>query len=309
MVDLSIIIVSFNTAKLTLEAVKSIEKNNKKELENGVYEIIISDNNSKDETVKMISEFKKKTKIKNITIIENKKNLGFSKGSNIGIKNANGRYLLFLNSDTLVYEDTLQKMVSFMDKNKNTGAATCEIRVPAGGIDEGSHRGFPTPWNAFCHFSKLERIFPKSKIFAGYTQGWKDLKTIHTVDSIVGAFMMVRREAGEQIGWWDEDYFFYGEDLDFCYELSQKGWKIYYVPIVSILHYGGVSSGIKKQSQGLTTADRERKLMVQNARFNAMRIFYSKHYANKYPNLVTWLVFKGIDFLWRKNTYPLVSKN
>lgn len=300
--DLSIIIVSYNTAKLTLETVVSIEKNYPKEVASGVFEIFVSDNASTDGSVEALKAYKKKSKIQSLHILDNKKNLGFAKGNNIAVKQAKGRYILFLNPDTVVYEKTLTEMIKFMDTHHDAGAATCKVEIPQGGIDEASHRGFPTPWNAFCHFSKLERLFPKSKIFAGYTQGWKDLNSIHTVSAIVGAFMFVRRIAGEQIGWWDEDYFFYGEDLDFCYMLGKKGWNIYYVPTVAILHYGGVSSGIKKQSQNITTANVERKIRMQNARFDAMRIFYKKHYTTTYPALVTWAVMQGINYLHKRNT-------
>ncbi len=301
MITLSIIIVSYNTQKLTLETIESVEKNYPKEVSNGEFEIIVSDNDSKDGSVEALEEYKKKSKIKTLIILDNKKNLGFAKGNNVGIEKSKGRFLLFLNPDTVVYPKTLTEMIDFMEKHPDGGAATCRIEIPNGGIDEASHRGFPTPWNALSHFSGLEKIFPKSKMFAGYTRGWEDMSITHIVPAIVGAFMMVRREAGEQIGWWDEDYFFYGEDLDFCFMLGVKGWKIYYVPTVSILHYGGVSSGIKKQSQNITTSNVERKIMAQNARFDAMRIFYKKHYMNKYPGIVNWAVLKGIDYLHHKN--------
>ena len=300
-IDLSIIIVSYNTQKLTVETVASVEQSCLEEVKVGKYEIFVSDNNSTDGSVEAIEKYKKTSKIKYLHILDNKKNLGFAKGNNVAVKKSKGRYVLFLNPDTVVYPKTLQTLIEFMDTHQDAGASTCKISIPSGGIDEASHRGFPTPWNAFCHFSGLEKVFPKSKIFAGYTQGWKDLNTIHTVPAIVGAFMMVRRAAGEQIGWWDEDYFFYGEDLDFCFMLGEKGWKIYYVPTVSILHYGGVSSGIKKQSQNITTANIERKIMVQNARFDAMRIFYKKHYMQKYPPFITWFVMQGIQILHKKN--------
>src|SRR5581483_4062289 len=101
--------------------------------------------------------------------------------------------------------------------------------------------------------------------------------------------------------WWDEDYFFYGEDLDFCYRIRKAGYNIYYVPEVSILHYGGVSSGIKKSSQNITTANREIKTKVQGWRFDAMRIFYKKHYSKTYPKFITWMVMKGIDLLHKRN--------
>lgn len=306
MIDVSIIIVSFNTAKLTVETVASIEKSYPKEVAMGKYEVIVSDNNSTDGSVKALQDYKKTSRMKVLMILDNKKNLGFAKGNNVAVKKAKGRYVLFLNPDTVMYPRTIPTLVDFMDTHKTAGAVTCKVKIPNGGIDEASHRGFPTPWNAFTHFSGLEKAFPRSRLFAGYTRGWENMGGIHTVPAIVGAFMLVRREAGEQIGWWDEDYFFYGEDLDFCYSLGEKGWKIYYVPTVSILHYGGVSSGIKKQSQGITTANVERKIMVQNHRFEAMRIFYKKHYMKKYPRFVTWAVFKGIDYLHKKNL-PKVS--
>jgi GT2 family glycosyltransferase len=113
--------------------------------------------------------------------------------------------------------------------------------------------------------------------------------------------MMVRREAGEQVGWWDEDYFFYGEDLDFCYELKKSGWKIYFVPDVKTLHYKGVSGGIKKHSQNLTTADKSTKRRATHARFDAMKIFYKKHYMKKYPFFITRLVFWAIDIKYYFN--------
>ena len=297
LIDLSIVIVSYKTRDLTLECVKSIVKTAK----GFTYEIIVSDNDSGDGTVEALTEFKKENHTVPLIILDNKKNLGFSKGNNAGVKISKGRYLLFLNPDTVVHEKTLSTMIEFMDSNPDAGASTCKLEIPNGGIDEASHRGFPTPWNAFCHFSGLEKIFPKSKFFAGYTQGWKDLNTIHAVDAIVGAFMIVPRLVGEKVKWWDEDYFFYGEDLDFCFNIRKAGYKIYYVPTVSILHYGGVSSGIKKSSEGITKANSETKIRVQNARFDAMRIFYKKHYSTSYPKLITWAVLKGIDYLHKKN--------
>jgi GT2 family glycosyltransferase len=122
-----------------------------------------------------------------------------------------------------------------------------------------------------------------------------DLNTTHKIDVLAGAFMLVRREAGEQAGWWDEDYFFYGEDIDFCFMLKKKGWSIYYVPRVFITHYKGVSGGIKSVSKGITTASKETKKRVTKWRFKAMRIFYDKHYKQKYPWIINFLVDKGIS--------------
>lgn len=307
MIDLSIIIVNLNTKQFVLDALTSIEKNYKEEVAKGTYEIIISDNGSIDGSVAAFREYKKTSSMKLLMILDNKKNLGFAKGNNVGVKKAKGRYILFLNPDTVMYPKTLSMLIDFMDTHTDAGAAGCRVDVPTGGIDEASHRGFPTPWNAFTHFSGLERKFPHSKLFAGYTRGWEDLNKIHEVPSIVGACMLVRREAGEQVGWWCEEYFFYGEDLDFCYSLWEKGWKIYYIPTVHILHYGGVTIGIKKYSQHTSSEDIEKKRFSQMHRFEAMRIFYKRHYMKKYPKFITWAVFKGIDYLHKKNA-PKVTK-
>jgi GT2 family glycosyltransferase len=141
----------------------------------------------------------------------------------------------------------------------------------------------------------LAKIFGKTKLFGGYNLEYLDLAKTHQIDALAGAFMLVRKKAGEEAGWWDEDYFFYGEDLDFCLMLEQNGWKIYYVPEYSALHYKGVSGGIKRVSKDITTADEQTRIKSQKERFRAMRLFYQKHYEQKYPWLITRLVYSGIS--------------
>ncbi len=285
--DLSIIIVSYNTKEFLKGCIESIYKTTK----NIKFEIIVVDNNSSDTTVQLLE----KLKTDNFRFIANNQNLGFSKANNLGVKKATGKYLLFLNPDIEVHENTLEEMVKFMDQHEDGGAATCKVIMPNGEIDDASHRGFPTPWNSLAHFSGLSKLFGKRKLFGGYNLKHLNLATMHEIEALAGAFMIVRRSAGEQVGWWDEDYFFYGEDLDFCYMLKQHSWKIYYVPDYSVLHYKGVSGGIKKTSQDITTASKETKTRATKARFNAMRIFYKKHYEGKYPRFVTRLVYMGIS--------------
>jgi GT2 family glycosyltransferase len=291
MTDLSIIIVSYNTRDLITACLDSIKETAK----NISYEVFVIDNASSDDSQEVIKKYIQGDKSKKVFFVENDKNLGFSAANNKAMKNVLGRYILFLNPDTVVYPKTLDYMVKFMDENKKVGAATCELLMPNGKIDDASHRGFPTPWNSFNHFSGLAKLFPKSRIFSGYSQGWKELKKTHEVDALAGAFMIVRREAGDQAKWWDEDYFFYGEDLNFCYELIKHGWKIMYVPEVSILHYKGVSGGLKKVSENITKANSEVKKRATKARFDAMRIFYKKNYEDKYPKFLTKLVMLGIS--------------
>ncbi|MEK7450404.1 MAG: glycosyltransferase family 2 protein [Patescibacteria group bacterium] len=284
MIDLSIIIVNYNTKSFLKNLLDSIKKSVSKRI---TYEVIVIDNASTDGLPTETLSFK---------LIKNKENLGFSKANNQGIKaSQKSRYLLFLNPDTVMQNNTVEEMIKFMDAHRDAGAATCKIVMPNGEIDDASHRGFPTPWNSFSYFSGLSKIFPKSKLFNGYNLGWMNFGKVHEIDACAGAFMIVRREAGEAIGWWDEDYFFYGEDLDFCYMLKQLDWKIYYVPQVWILHYKGVAGGIKKISQNISTADLETKKRATKARFSAMKIFYKKHYVKKYPKIITWLVMLAIN--------------
>jgi GT2 family glycosyltransferase len=287
MIDLSIIIVNYNTKEFLKNCLKSVIDSTR----NISYEIIVVDNASHDGSPEMV-----KKEFSNVRVIANKQNVGFSKANNQGVKiSEKSRYVLFLNSDTIVQNKVLEEMIKFMDCHKDAGAATCKLIMPNGKIDDATHRGFPTPWNAFCHFSGLSRVAPKSKIFTGYTLGWMDLGKTHEIDALAGAFMLVRRPAGEEVKWWDEDYFFYGEDLDFCFMLKQKGWKIYYVPDFFIKHFKGVSGGIKSVSKNITTASEETKIRATKSRFNAMRIFYKKHYKDQYPRIINFLVNAGIS--------------
>ncbi len=308
-VDLSIIILSYNTKDITLDAIKSIEKNYPKDVSSGNFEVIVTDNQSPDGSFQAFKEYRKHTKIKSFHPVDNGGNIGFAAGNNKGLPYAKGRYILFLNPDTIVYPKTLTYLLQFMDSHPDAGAATCKLMNKHGDMDFNCHRGFPTPWNAFTFFSGLQRKFPKSRLFAGYTQGWKDLNTTHKIDALEGAFMMVRREVGEKVGWWDDDYFFYGEDLQFCYDIQKLGYNIYYVGEVQIMHIGGASSGIKAASQNVTTANVEGKRRAQGWRFDAMRIFYKKNYHDKYPALVQWGIFKGIDLMQKRALSRLKVQN
>ena len=210
---------------------------------------------------------------------------------------------MFLNPDTILSPEALSFMLKFMDTHPSVGVSSPRLELTSGDLDEASHRGFPTPWNSFTHFLGLRRVFPKSKVFAGYTLGWKlEDREPHEVDSVVGAFFLVRREAGEQVGWWDEDYFWYGDELDFCFRLKEKGWKVYFVPQIKVLHYKGVAGGIKSHSKNISTASIQTRIKAAKSSTQAMRIFYKKHYSNKYPAPVRWLVLSGIGAIERYRT-------
>lgn len=283
--DLSIIIVNYKTQSLTLQTLESVfaarPPQNK-------LEVILVDNGSGDGTPEAVGRDYPAVKI-----IESRENLGFAGGNNLGLRRAKGRYQLLLNSDTLIGKDTLVKMIDFMDSHSRVGLATCRVELADGKIDPASHRGFPTPWASLTYYLGLERLWPKSRLFGRYHQGWKDLRTVHEIDTPVGAFFMIRREALRQVGLLDEKFFMYGEDVDLAFRIKQAGWQISYAPITRITHLKG-ASGINKPVKAI-------RIKTTQAFFEAMKWFYKKHYAKKYGFAVKWLVFLGIDSvkLWK----------
>ncbi len=285
--ELSIIIVNFNSKKFLKNCLESILSSQLNDLK---LETIVVDNASKDGS----SQFVKKN-FPLVTMVNSKKNIGFSKANNLGIKKAKGNYILVLNPDTVLSPKTLLEGIEFMEKNPRVGISTCRLELEDGVLDWASHRGFPTPWASFTYFTKLEETFPKFKIFGQYHLTWKDFGSIHEIDSPAGAFLLIRRKVIEEIGMFDEDFFLYGEDLDFAFRAKQKGWKIMYYPLTTATHYKGISSGIKGHSQKLTTANKKTKLRNLNHFYDAMRIFYSKHYQKKYPSFVNFLTTLAIE--------------
>lgn len=303
---LSIVILNYNTRELLYQCLSSLglaflSGADRPFFPEESFEVFVVDNASNDDSAEMVAD-----DFPWVKLISSSENVGFAAGNNLAIPQTRGRYVLFLNPDTVVPEGTLAEMVRFMDARSEVGAATCYTELASGQMDINCHRGFPTPWAAFCHFAKVETIFPRSPVFSQYYQGWKDLTTTHEVDALGGAFMLVRRDAAEAVrvptcgqGWWDEDYFFYGEDLDFCYRLKMGNWRVFYHPEVKIIHYAGAASGMKESSREITTATWETKALVLRASTEAMKIFYRKHYRKVYHRLVTWSVLTSIWILSR----------
>ncbi len=286
--DVSIIIVSFNTKELLADCLKSAKAANS----NLKAELFVVDNNSTDGSADMV-----KKDFPNVNLIANHENVGFSSANNQALVQAKGKYLLILNPDTKLMPQTLKIMKSYMDKNPNVAVSTCRVELPNGQLDIDCRRHFPTPWRAFCHFSHLSKIFKGSKLFDQYNMGYLSDAKEHEIDSCVGAFMFIRRESAEKVGYFDEDFFFYGEDLDWCWRFREYGYKITYNPATKIIHYKGVSSGIKKISKHLTLATRSsrRKAILESTR--AMELFYKKHYFQKYPFFIDKLIIATIKVL------------
>jgi len=294
-VDLSIIILSYNTRPLLRNCLQAISRAKKNDYQ---IETIVVDNDSSDGSQKMVVD-----EFLWVKLIKSRKNLGFAGGNNLGFKSTRGRYLLFLNSDTEIMPEALIKMVEFMDKNLKVGASTPKTLLFSGGMDQDCHRGFPTPWASVTYFLGLEKLFPKSKIFGQYHQFYLDLNKIHEIDAGFGTFMFVRQKALEQVGNWDENYFFYGEDLDLFYRIKKADWKIMFYPEPLVIHHKGASSGLRKESKEVARPSRETRIKVAKASIKAMEIFYKKFYQDKYPSWLTWVVLLGIKV---KGCYRIV---
>jgi GT2 family glycosyltransferase len=166
--------------------------------------------------------------------------------------------------------------------------------LASGEMDPDCHRGFPTPWASITYFSGLERLFPKSRIFGQYHQHYLNLNKVHEIDAGFGTFMMVRREVIDQVGGWDDQYFFYGEDLDYFYRIKKAGWKVMFYSKPLLTHHKGASSGLRKESRAVTRASRETRVKTAQESIRAMEIFYKKFYQDRYPRVITFLVVLGI---------------
>lgn len=199
--DLSILIVNYNTCQLTVDCLRSVFASETEY----TYEVILIDNNSKDESIQTIRELFPRVKL-----IENTENTGFAKANNQGMEVAEGRYMLLLNSDTIIQQDTIQTMVAFMDYNPIIGASGCKIVLPDGSLDKACKRGFPTPSASFYYAFGLSKLFPNKPEFNQYQLGYLNPDVEYPVDCLVGAFMLVRRETIEQVGGLDETFYVRG---------------------------------------------------------------------------------------------------
>jgi hypothetical protein len=266
MIDLSIIIVNYNVKEFLKNLLNSLQK----AVKNLNTEIIIVDNASTDGSVEEISRV-----FKDVQIIANIKNLGFGKANNIALEKAKGKYILLINPDTIVREDTFSKMIEFFETNNQAGMLGCKVLNPDGSLQLPCRRSFPTPWVSFTKVAGLSSLFPNSRLFAKYNLTYLDENEVNEVDAISGAFMMLRREVYEKIGGFDPQFFMYGEDLDLCYRTQQSGYKVYYVPHTEIIHYKGEST-------------RRSNLDETRVFYNAMSLFVKKHFSASF--FVEWIL-------------------
>ena len=256
--DLSVIIVSYNVRYFLEQCLISVRRAS----ENLDCEVFVVDNNSTDGSCSMVSREFPET-----ILIMNNENRGFSAANNQALKSASGRYILLLNPDTIVEENTFKSCISFMDNHPDAGATGVRMINGKGKLLPESKRALPTPRTAFFKMSGLSFLFPKSRFFNRYYLGHLDTLETTKADIISGAFMFLRSDAVRKTGLLDEEFFMYGEDVDYSYRLQKAGYNNYYFPGAKIIHYKGEST----KKENLNT--------VVNF-YRAMLIFVRKHFSN-----------------------------
>lgn len=270
--DLSIVIVNYQTFELTRNTINSIFQYDYP----FSLEVIVVDNASGDDSLSRLQEyFKDKVKF-----IASKKNNGFAAGNNQALEVAKGRYVLLLNSDTIVWENTLENIYGYMEGHTDVGATGCRVLLENGDLDKACKRTFPNVKNSFF---RLFHIPTKSQDNNYNLDNLPD-DEIYEIDCLTGAFMFIRKDVLDEIGFLDETFFMYGEDIDLCYRIKQAGWKIIYYGKSKITHLKGASS--KKQKS---------KLIYEF--YRAMYIYYKKHHSDESSFIVNIVVYFGIFVL------------
>lgn len=272
---LSVIILNYNTKELLSDCLKSV----KDHMDEVPMEVIVSDNSSTDGSQEMV-----KSKFPWVKFIEGP-NEGFSKGNNRARPLVTGEMVLFLNPDTLVHDNVFAWTVRYLEEHPKVGAVTCKLILPDGSMDKDVRRKFPTPW---VSFNKL--VLGKSRDY--YYEDIPNTST-HEVEAIQGAFFLSWKKILDDVGWFDSAYFFDGEDVDLCYQIYKKGYKLVYYPDVYITHLKGVTKGkVKKWRHKLTDAQRRK---IRLAGVASMELFYRKNLWKKYPLLFNYFVILGIN--------------
>jgi GT2 family glycosyltransferase len=228
--------------------------------------VFVVDNASSDNSVAYLKEQFPQKDYPNLHIIANARNVGFSRANNQAVHLAKGKYILFLNPDTLIAENTLGECLRFAEQQEKFGALGVKMLNDAGRFAKESRRGLPTPWVSLCKMLGLTSLFPKSRTFAHYYMSFLDKEQPAKIEIISGAFMFVSRKALEACGSFDEDFFMYGEDIDLSYRILKGGFHNFYLPL-PILHYKGEST--QKSSYRYV-----------HVFYEAMLIFFQKHYGN-----------------------------
>ncbi len=271
---LSVIIVNYNVKHFLEQCLHSVIKAS----EGAEAEIFVVDNASVDGSCQMV-----RGRFPGVRLIENEKNLGYSVANNQAIRESSGEFILLLNPDTVVGEDTFSRVLRFMEEHPEAGGLGVKMIDGKGKFLPESKRGLPTPWEAFYKISGISRIFPKSKKFGKYHLSWLNENEIHPVEVLCGAFMLLRRKTLDKTGLLDETYFMYGEDIDLSYRILKAGYTNYYFPEVTIIHYKGEST-------------RKSSINYVKMFYNAMDIFASKYFSPNNAKIFSLIIHIAIYF-------------
>jgi len=272
---LSVVIVNYNTPDLVNQAVRSIEDTTTL----SDYEIVVVNNGGAEMTYAAANE-----KVTSLAA-ENK---GFGHACNIGARAARGKYLLFLNPDTLMHNQTLDKSVAYMEQNPGIGMLGVCSRRENGAFDHGCKRGFPTPFASLCYFTGMDKLFPKSRQIGAYRQTFLPEDGINDVDSVSGAYMLIPNALFRELNGFDVSFFMYGEDLDLCYRVKQADRRVVYYGEAAITHLKGQS--------GLLTSS---KAVVDHF-YDGMVMFYNKYYQAEYGTFMAKIAMFGITTMRKR---------
>ncbi|MCK5344683.1 MAG: glycosyltransferase family 2 protein, partial [Candidatus Heimdallarchaeota archaeon] len=273
MIDISVVIVNYNVKEFVYNLINSLEKARKKLS----LEIFVIDNASVDGSVEFLqSRFNDK-----IVLISSTENLGYGKAANIGFAKAKGKYVLLINPDTLIKEDTLQVLFEFMESHPEAGMAGCKLLNPDGTFAIDSRHSIPSVSSALWRVMGLSNIFPKSKIFGDYNLTWMDENIQSPVPAVSAAFMFCRTEDIHKLGGFDEQFFMFCEDIDLCKRMNDNNRVIYYIPETTVIHYKGEST--KRNS-------------IDHVRNHGKSLnqFFNKYYGHSYSKFFRIFVKFGI---------------
>lgn len=254
---LSIVIVNYNVKYYLHQCLMSVEK----AMRDFTCDVVVVDNCSSDGSVEFLRKMHPC-----VRFIENSENQGYACANNIAIRESNSDYVLLLNPDTIITEETLASCLAFMDEHPKAGVLGLKMLKENGTFALESRRGVPTPSTAFYKMCGLTSLFPKSRMFGKYYMQYLDKEEVNRIEIVSGAFAFLRRQCLNETGYLDEDFFMYGEDIDLSYRILKRGWENYYLP-TPILHYKGEST--QKSSYRYVYRF-----------YNAMLIFFNKHYGH-----------------------------
>lgn len=272
--DISIIIVSYNTKDILFDSLASLLKSFQGQLS---YEIIVVDNGSEDGSTLMIEE-----NYPEVKIIKNEQNFGYTRAMNQGLKIAQGAYCVQLNPDVLIETGSFEKLFVWMNKHEDVGVCTPKVVNRDGTLQKQCRRSFARPWDVISYFLGLDRLFPGSRFFGRYLKTYLDEDQVADVDAVSGSCMFIRRSVIDEIGYLDERFFAYQEDADFCFRAKAAGWKICYMPYASVMHYGGQGGSKNEPYKAI------------RAWHHSYYLYYRKNLAQDYFFAVNWIMYAAM---------------